>query len=316
MIHLKLSVGLWQFQQRELFDEKTSPKEFQPCRTRPLPRQKQSQRVPGGLLAYGAFPHLGVRLRLYAIRRTLPSRCGSAMETSCVSAFCRSLAICSHPDHVKYVLHDHQRNYDKQSPLVDLVRPLFGNGLFTNNGESWLHQRRLMQPSFHHKRLAHFGTVMTDTTCAMLERWQDVGSHPLDIEQEMTRLTLRIAGLTLFHLDLNDAVDTVGRTFNTVLPLLLQYASAPYLPLWVPTPSNRRLQAGLETLNSVVYTIINERRKQLTDSGTETGDRLSMLLEARDEDTGKMMNDQQVRDEVMTLLVAGHETTSVALTWT
>ena len=221
-----------------------------------------------------------------------------------------------HPDHVKYVLHDHHRNYDKQSPLMDSVRPLFGNGLFTNNGESWLHQRRLMQPSFHHKRLAQFGTVMTDTTFAMLERWQDAGSHPLDISQEMMRLTLRIAGLTLFNLDLSDAVDTVGRTFNTLLPLLLQYASAPFLPLWVPTPNNRRLQAGLEMLNSVVYTIISERRKHLTDSDMGTGDLLSMLLAARDEETGEMMNDQQVRDEVMTLLLAGHETTSAALTWT
>lgn len=221
-----------------------------------------------------------------------------------------------HPDHVKYVLHDHQRNYDKQSPLVDLVRPLFGNGLFTNNGESWLHQRRLMQPSFHHKRLARFGMVMTDATLPMLERWQAQREQPLDIETEMTRLTLRIAGLTLFNLDLSDAVDTVGRTFNMVLPLLLQYASAPYLPLWVPTPSNRRLQKGLETLNSVVSTIISERRKQLADSAMETGDLLSMLLAAQDEETGEVMNDQQVRDEVMTLLLAGQETTSAALTWT
>ncbi len=221
-----------------------------------------------------------------------------------------------HPDHVKYVLHDHHRNYNKQSLLMNSVRPLFGNGLFTNNGESWLHQRRLMQPSFHHKRLAHFGTVMTDATLVMLQRWQDAGSHPLDILLEMTRLTLRIAGLTLFNLDLSNEVDTVGCTFNMLLPLLLQYASVPFPPLWVPTPRNRRLQAELETLNNMVYTIISERRKQMTDASTETGDLLSMLLAAQDEETGERMNDQQVRDEVMTLLLAGHETTSAALTWT
>ena len=220
-----------------------------------------------------------------------------------------------HPDHVKYVLHDHHRNYDKQSLLVDLVKPLFGNGLFTNNGESWLHQRRLMQPSFHHKRLAHLGTSMTDATLAMLERWQGVGSHPLDIPLEMTRLTLRIAGLTLFNLDLSNDVDIVGRTFTTILPQLTKYFLVPFPPLWVPTPSNRRLQAGLETLNQVVYGIISQRRKHITDSRMETGDLLSMLLAARDEETGEGMNDQQVRDEVMTLLIAGHETTSAALTW-
>jgi cytochrome P450 len=221
----------------------------------------------------------------------------------------------SHPDHVKHVLHDHHRNYNKQSPLLDAFRLFFGNGLFTNNGESWLHQRRLMQPAFHHKRLAHFGTVMTDTTLAMLAHWQDAGSQPLDIPLEMTRLTLRIAGLTLFNLDLSNDADLVGHTFSVILPQLVKYAFLPFPPLWVPTPGNRRLQAGLETLNQVVYDMISQRRKHLTDSGMETGDLLSMLLAARDEETGEGMNDQQVRDEVMTLLLAGHETTSAALTW-
>ncbi len=220
-----------------------------------------------------------------------------------------------HPDHVKHVLHDHHRNYNKQSPLLDSFRLFFGNGLFTNNGESWLHQRRLMQPSFHHKRLAHFGTVMTDTTLAMLERWQDTGSQPLDIPLEMTRLTLRVAGLTLFNLDLSNDADLVGHTFSVILPQLVKYAFLPFPPLWVPTPGNRRMIAGLETLNQVVYDIISQRRKRLTEASMETGDLLSMLLAARDEETGEGMNDQQVRDEVMTLLLAGHETTSSTLTW-
>ncbi|MBA2679286.1 MAG: cytochrome P450 [Ktedonobacteraceae bacterium] len=220
-----------------------------------------------------------------------------------------------HPDHVKYVLHDHHRNYDKQSPLLNSFRFFFGNGLFTNNGESWLHQRRLMQPAFHHKRLAHFGTIMTDTTLAMLEHWQSAGSQPLDIPLEMTRLTLRIAGLTLFNLDLSNDADLVGHTFSVILPHLTKYSFLPFPPLWVPTPGNRRIIAGRETLNQVVYDIISQRRKHLTDSRMETGDLLSMLLAARDEETGEGMNDQQVRDEVMTLLLAGHETTSAALTW-
>src|SRR6266496_5818581 len=105
-----------------------------------------------------------------------------------------------HPDHLKYVLLDNHRNYDKQFPMMKTVRPLFGNGLFTNDGESWLHQRRLMQPSFHCKRLAAFGRLMTEATDAMLERWQRSapGDATLDIQLEMMRLTLRIAGLTLF----------------------------------------------------------------------------------------------------------------------
>jgi len=94
-----------------------------------------------------------------------------------------------HPDHVKHVLQENHRNYDKQFFMMKSVRPLFGNGLFTNDGESWLHQRRLMQPSFHSKRLASFGTLMTDATLALLERWQSAGSQPLDIPLEMMRLT-------------------------------------------------------------------------------------------------------------------------------
>ena len=221
-----------------------------------------------------------------------------------------------HPNAVKHVLHDHLRNYDKRFPMLDTVKPLFGNGLFTNNGESWLHQRRLMQPSFQHKRLAHFGTSMTDATLAMLAQWQGSTKQPLDIPLEMMRLTLRIAGLTLFNIDLSNDADSVGRTFSMIIPLLSKYSTVPFPPLWVPTPSNRRLQAGIKTLNSVVYGIINDRREHMTDSDIEEEDLLSMLLKARDEETGERMSDKQVRDEVMTLLLAGHETTADALMWT
>lgn len=219
-----------------------------------------------------------------------------------------------HPDQVKRVLQENHRNYDKHFPMMKAVRPLFGNGLFTNDGESWLHQRRLMQPAFHRKRLAGFGTLMTEATLALLERWQGEVSQQLDIPLEMMRLTLRIVGLALFNLDLSNEVDTVGRTFTAIGPLLSQYSSLPFPPMWVPTPSNRCLQAGLNTLNTVVYSIIDERRTRLAD--TNTGDLLWMLLSARDEETGEGMSDEQVRDEVMTLLLAGHETTATALTWT
>jgi cytochrome P450 len=221
-----------------------------------------------------------------------------------------------HPDHVKHVLQENHRNYDKQFPMMKSVRPLFGNGLFTNDGESWLRQRRLMQPSFHSKRLAGFATIMTEATLALLGRWQGAGSQPLDIPLEMMRLTQRIAGLALFNLDLSNEVDTVGHAFSMLLPLLLKYTFVPFPSLWVPTPRNRRLQAGSETLNTVVYGIITARRKRATGTGMDTGDLLSMLLAARDEETGEGMSDQQLRDEVMTLLIAGYETTAIALSWT
>jgi cytochrome P450 len=222
-----------------------------------------------------------------------------------------------HPDHVKQVLQENHRNYNKDFFMMKVVaNQIFGNGLFTNDGDSWLHQRRLMQPSFHRKRLADFGKLMTGATVAMLERWQRTAPSdaPLDIPLEMMRLTLRIAGLALFSLDLSNELDTVGRTFTAIGPLLSKYANLPFPPLWVPTPSNRRLQAGLNTLNTIVYAIIEERRNRPADRNAT--DLLWMLLSARDEETGEGMSDQQLRDEVMTLLLAGHETTATVLTWT
>jgi cytochrome P450 len=221
-----------------------------------------------------------------------------------------------HPDHVKRVLQENHRNYSKNFPMMKVAQEIFGNGLFTNDGESWLHQRRLMQPSFHHQRLAGFGRLMSEAAATMLERWQrsDAGDGSLDISQEMMRLTLRIAGLALFAYDLTDEVDRIGRTFTTLGPLISRYTSLPFPPLSVPTPRNRQLLAGLNTLNTVIYALINERRKQLADTGAP--DLLSMLLSARDEETGESMSEQQLRDEVLTLLLGGHETTAMALTWT
>ena len=221
-----------------------------------------------------------------------------------------------HPDHVKRVLQENHRNYNKNFFIMKATREIFGNGLFTSDGESWLHQRRLMQPSFHHKRLAGFGHLMTEATAAMLERWQSLTSSgaPLDIPLEMMRLTQRIVGLALFSIDLSNEVDTVGRTLTTLVPLLSRYANLPFPPLWVPTPQNRRLLSGMSTLDNVVYAIINERRKQPVD--LDTPDLLWLLLSARDEETGEGMSDQQLRDEVLILLLAGHETTAMALTWT
>src|SRR5260221_9150441 len=111
-----------------------------------------------------------------------------------------------HPDHVKRVLQENHRNYTKNFPNMKAAREIFGNGLFTSEGESWLRQRRLMQPSFHHKRLAGFGQLMTEATAAMLEYWQGTapGDAPLDISVEMMRLSLRLGGLRLFSHELTN----------------------------------------------------------------------------------------------------------------
>ncbi len=220
----------------------------------------------------------------------------------------------NHPDGIRHVLQENQRNYNKDLYPYKVLKPLLGRGLVTNDGKSWLHQRHLMQPAFHRKRLATFGMLMTSTTVTMLDQWQDFAKRdqPLDVAAEMLRLTLRIVSKALFNIDLSNEMHIFDQVVTTVNKLLSDYIYAPFPPLNVPTPRNRRLQAASRTFDQLVYGIITQRRQLNTD----TGDLLSMLLSARDEETWQQMNDQQVRDEVITLLIAGHETVSTALTWT
>jgi cytochrome P450 len=128
----------------------------------------------------------------------------------------------------------------------------------------------------------------------------------------MSHLTLRIAGHALFNIDLSDETHVVGQSVTTVNKLLSDYIYLPFPPIGIPTPRNRRLQVARRSLDQVVHSIITARRQQNIDMG----DLFSMLLLARDAETGQGMNNQQVRDEVITLLIAGHETVSTALTWT
>jgi cytochrome P450 len=171
-----------------------------------------------------------------------------------------------------------------------------------------------MQPAFHRKRISAYGTIMTDATTKLLERWQSYAQQDssLDVAEEMMSLTLQIVGKTLFSLDLSDETNTIGAAVTTLLKLLGNYVYAPFPPLSIPTSRNRRLLAANRSLEQVIYRIIAERRQQSTD----TGDLLSMLLLARDEETGQGMNDRQIRDELMTMLLAGHETTANTLAWT
>jgi cytochrome P450 len=219
-----------------------------------------------------------------------------------------------HPDSVKHVLQENHRNYNKDVLTYKLFRPFLGLGLVTNDGDSWLHQRRLIQPAFHRKRLAAYGTLMTDTATTLLERWQARAEEdvPLDIAEEMMRLTLDIVGKALFSVDLSHETSTVGPAVTTLVKLIGDYIYSPFPPLSIPTSRNRRMLAAQRELDEVVKSIIERRRQQNID----TGDLLSMLLLARDEETGQGMSDQQVHDEVITLLNAGHETTANALVWT
>jgi cytochrome P450 len=218
-----------------------------------------------------------------------------------------------HPDAVRHVLQEKHSNYGKDLYTYRMLKPVVGDGLVTNDGPSWLRQRRLMQPLFHRQRLAEFGQIATAACDRMLDGWADRArrGEPVDLLEEVTRLTLRVAGLAFFRIDLSSEADEFGRAFAVANRLLADYVYSPFPPLAFPSRRNLRLRAASETLDRVVRRLIAERRRQ----GTDAGDVVSMLLLARDEQTGAGMDDQQVRDEVITLLFAGHDTTASALTW-
>src|SRR4051794_35025075 len=220
-----------------------------------------------------------------------------------------------HPDHVRRVLYDQQKIYPR-GWHYRLLRSLLGNGLVASEGDHWRRQRRLAQPAFHRQRLAGYGQVMVEATSGMLARWEETAGTDggMDIGGEMSPLALAIAGLTLFSRDPSQDADVVGRSFGELARYLEHRFNHPFtsLPAWIPTARNRRMKEAARTLNGVVLALIRERRRDCRDHG----DLLSMLMQARDEETGEVMTEDQVRSEALTFLVAGHETTSTALTWT
>ena len=219
------------------------------------------------------------------------------------------------PDHNKHILQDNNRNYTKEHPVFLALRPLVGMGLLTNDGDSWRRQRRLAQPAFHHKRIAGFGEIMTGAALETLERWQPwiEKGQPVEIGREMARLALQVVSKSLFSLDASGEADSVGGAFTFANKYIAESSARPFSAylMGLPTPGNRRLRSAIQTLDRVVYKIIDDRRQ----NKVETGDLLEMLMSARDEETGEGMDSRQLRDEVMTLLLAGHETTANALTW-
>lgn len=228
--------------------------------------------------------------------------------------FAWPLYLITHPDHIKYILQEHYLQYNKDIFNYRLLKVFLGRGLLTNEGASWLSQRRLIQPAFHRQHIATFGTLMTQATITHLHRWQSFAAdgEPLDITVEMMRLTLRIVCQALFSTMLHEEVDAIDAAFTLVNRHIAQHAFSPVLSLNLPTPSNRRFKAAVRTLDTIVNTIIRQRRERQE----EQSDVLSLLLQAQDEETGERMSDQQIHDEVMTLLLAGHETTANTLSWT
>lgn len=217
------------------------------------------------------------------------------------------------PADIKHVLQDNARNYHK-SPLYERLKDGIGDGLLTSEGAFWLRQRRLVQPAFHHQRLIAMSEVMVACTQHMLERWDRIAAsgETIELVEEMMALTQAIIVRTMFSTDLGATAEVVNRTWPIVNRRTGETFWSTKLETRLPLPANRRFRRAMSELEAVVYRIIEDRRRTHRDEH----DLLAMLLAARDDETGAGMTDRQLRDEVMTMLLAGHETTSLALSWT
>jgi cytochrome P450 len=221
------------------------------------------------------------------------------------------------PEGVRHVLVDAARLYTKRARGFEKLRLFLGNGLLTSEGEFWLRQRRIAQPAFHRDRVRGFAATMVRAAEDLCARW-DVAAERgevLDLSEEMMRVTLRIAGETLFSVDPTGRATVIARALDYVNEDTSRRINALFdVPLAVPTPRNRRFLEAKRELDAVVEAIIAGRRADAA-RGARHDDLLAMFMEVRDEETGERMTDAQLRDEVMTMLLAGHETTANALTW-
>lgn len=217
----------------------------------------------------------------------------------------------NHPDYARDVLVTNHQNFFKGLALQRAKR-LLGEGLLTSEGEFHRRQKRLAQPAFHRARVATYAAVMTDYASQAGDRWND--GETVDMSEEMMRLTLGIVGKTLFDADVVSDAQEVGEAMTVVMDLF-DTISIPFFDLLqkLPLPQLRRFDKAKAKLDAIIFRLIEERRRRKEDRG----DLLSMLLLAQDvEGDGGVMTDQQLRDELMTIFLAGHETTANALTWT
>jgi cytochrome P450 len=223
----------------------------------------------------------------------------------------RDVYLVNSPELIHTILVTNHRDFTKHHKFFwRHVTAIFGSGLLTSEGDSWMRQRRLIAPAFHRERIASYAETMVSYTERMLDEWQS--GEVRNIHQDMMGVTLKIVAKVLFDADVSRDVEAVGGAFDSVTDeIAVRFRRPFFIPDWIPLPGNLRYRAGVRALDTVVYRMIREHH----DKGAEGADLLSMLMNVRDED-GSRMSDKQLRDEAVTLLLAGHETTALVLSWT
>ena len=213
-----------------------------------------------------------------------------------------------HPDLIEDVIVNNNRKFIK-GRILRANRHLLGNGLITSEGDFWLRQRRMMQPAFHRNRISNYASTMTACATRLLDSWKP--GQQLDLHDAMMRLTLEIVAKTLFHAEVERDAPQVGENLRVLLEYTVDFRRLLMTPKWLPTRRNRQAWRAVRELTQIIDRIIQQRRA----SNDDAGDLLSLLIHAQDED-GSRMTTQQLRDEALTLFLAGHETTASTLSWT
>ena len=221
------------------------------------------------------------------------------------------LYVLKHPDHMREVLVTRASSFTKEHTAFTMLQRVLGEGLLTTDGDAWTRQRRMVQPAFAPSRMAGYAHVMTEESRRTSASWKSGGNR--DMTEEMTSLTLRIVGRTLFGHDVPEAdIQAIGRAMDAFQRSL---TGAELLPEWLPTPGRRELDRSLHKLNAIIHGLIAARQSK--PSAEPRSDLLEMLVTAVDvEGRGGSLSVKEVRDQLVTLFLAGHETTSNALTWT
>ncbi len=225
----------------------------------------------------------------------------------------KDIYLVNHPDFIRPVLTRDYRHYSKRVLDYRVLARVMGNGLVTNDGPHWNQQRNLIQPMFGNRRVSGFDGTINALTSSMMEDWETrTGGEVLRIDREMNHLTFRIVGATLFGSDMDSHGDEIAEVLEVANLNLLDIRALMTLYSWVPTPYNLKWRRAMKRLDRIVYGLIQARRRR----GVGDDDILDHLIHALDAGAGEGMDEKQLRDEVVTLMLAGHETSANALAWT
>ena len=223
------------------------------------------------------------------------------------------MLIVNHPRHLQHILVDNAQNYRKGGAMWDAVRAMLGNGLVVSEGSFWMRQRRMMQPQFHRQRLAALTDLMVSAIDEALDTWEkSANGSNFNVSPAFTELTMKVITRTLFGTGLDkEEMDKASKALDYAVSYIIKAIALNSLPSWMPAPGKKEYQKAIKQIDETVYRIIADSRK----GNGESNHLLAMLLDMVDAETGEGMTDEQLRDEVTTMFLAGYETTSIALAW-